>query len=89
MKPIDFIFQQINDSQNVTVDEKCGAITFKNNCNNSPAVNILQINGYNLREGEFLTLSGDKDEIIKTVFSVVISGAGANRDFQLIQKVYR
>jgi hypothetical protein len=88
MKKIDFLLDSINESQNITVDGACNAITFKNNCNNNPAVNILQINGYNLREGEFLTMSGNEGEIIKTVFSVIISGAGASQDYQIIQKIY-
>jgi hypothetical protein len=88
MRKVSFLIEAINSSQNITVDPACNAITFKNNCNNSPAVNILQINGYNLREGEFLTLSADRDEVIKTIFSVIIDGAGASKDFQLIQKIY-
>lgn len=67
----------------------CNAICFKNNCNNSPAVNIVTINGYDLREGEQLVLSGHEGEIDLTQYNAVFTvNTGASKNYQVIRKYY-
>lgn len=85
MKEVNFSFESLVDSGNVAANG-CNAILFINNCNNTPAQNIMYVNGLAIYEGRTLALSCDEGEIDKTVYNVSFSGAGASRDFQVIRK---
>lgn len=67
----------------------CNAIMFKNNSYNTPnPLVILQVNGYNIREGEQLVLSGHIGEIDISQYQCTIIDNGGTVDCFVIRKYY-
>jgi hypothetical protein len=67
----------------------CNAICFKNNCNNTPPVAIIIVNGMPIYEQQQLILSGHEGEIDTTSYQVsIIPNGGIDLSFIVIRKYY-
>lgn len=85
MNKVTFDFENNPAAGSVSAN-KCNAIMFKNACRNTPASNIMFVNGCPVYEGEQLILSCDRGEVDTTEYNVYYTGAGASNSYVVVRK---